>query len=101
MTKEEMLEDELTYLESLDTITVSDQVIEDLFAGKEYTRIPRFFHTQGKVLTKIILSLDRAHVKAKKEIVYALDKGTLVAFIPVKMKPTFKSPSEVFYDRYE
>ena len=100
MNTNKLIENELEYLKTLTPIPVNEQVIDDLFSGSSFYRIPKFFIATGK-LTKIELSLDRAHVRANTDIVFAFDRGMLVAFIPTATpKLKYKTPSEVFYDAY-
>ena len=100
LTKHELNEDELQYLNSLTKITPSDQLIDDLFGDKTYTRIPKFFYTADNKLEKVLLSLDKPHVKSMKDIKYVMDKGSLTAYVPVNSTPTIKTPWEVFYDKF-
>ena len=100
LTKHELNEDELQYLNSLTKITPSDQLIDDLFGDKNYTRIPKFFYTADNKLEKVLLSLDKPHVKSMKDIKYVMDKGSLTAYVPVNSIPTIKTPWEVFYDKF-
>ena len=100
MTKHEMNEDELQYLNSLTKITPSEQVVDDLFEHRSFVRIDKFFFTSDNKLEKVRLSLDKKHVMGSKDIKYVMDNGALVAFIPAHTKPKFKSPSEVFYEAF-
>lgn len=100
LTKHELNKDELHYLNSLTKITPSDQLIDDLFGDKNFTRIAKFFYTADNKLEKVLLSLDKALVKKGKDIKYVIDKGTLTAYIPVNSMPTIKTPWEVFYDKF-
>ena len=100
MTKHEMNEDELQYLNSLTKITPSEQVVDDLFGTRSFVRIAKFFFTSDNKLEKVNLSLDRKHVMGAKDIKYVIDNGNLVAFIPAHTKPKYKSPSEVFYEAF-
>ena len=100
LTKHELNEDELIYLDSLTRITPSDQLVDDLFEDKNYTRIPKFFYTADNKLEKVLLSLDKSLVKKTKDIKYVMDKGELTAYIPVQSTPTIKTPWEVFYDKF-
>lgn len=100
LTKHELNEDELQYLNSLTKITPSDQLIDDLFGNKNYTRIPKFFYVADNKLERVILSLNKSHVKNMKDIKYVMDKGSLTAYVPVNSIPTIKTPWEVFYDKF-
>ena len=101
MSNKTLIEEELEHLQNLSPISTNEQVIDDFFGGKNFVRIPKFFIATG-TLTKIELSLDRDHVRNTPEIVFAFDKGLLVAFIPENAtpKPKYKTPSEVFFDAY-
>jgi len=100
MTPSNILQDEQDYLLALPKLTASDQLIDDLFGHKNYVRIPKFFETQGGVLSKILLSLDKPHVRKATDIRFATDNGLLIAFIPNIKVATIKTPSEVFYDAF-
>ena len=100
MTKHEMNEDELQYLNSLTKITPSEQVVDDLFKSRSFIRVTKFFFTFDNKLEKVRLSLDKKHVLGAKDIKYVIDNGNLVAFIPAHTTPKYKSPSEVFYEAF-
>lgn len=100
MTKAEMIEDELEYLNSLPVIFPNDDTYAELMGTRNYIRIPKFFKTHGE-MTKIELSLNEELIREKKEIIFADDKGKLVAFIPDNGKPAIKSPSDVFFEAFD
>lgn len=98
-TQTELL-DELAILQSYPQLPVTEQTIEDLLEGKKWTRIPKYFYSVGTEIAKVELSLDRANIKIRKNVItFCADGANTLAYIS-EVGKKYKSPSDVFFERY-
>jgi hypothetical protein len=97
-TQSELL-DEIAELENLPKLPFTEAAIEDFLNGKKFRRIPKYFYAVGTEIAKVELSLNKELMKLKKDIIFCADGANTLAYIS-EIGKKYKSPSDVFFDRY-
>jgi len=98
-TQQELI-DELSELSSYPQLPATEDAIDDFLNGKKWRRIPKYFYAVGTEIAKIELSLNREHIKLKKnQIIFCTNNGVIFAYIS-EIGKKYKSPSDVFFERY-
>ena len=98
-TQQELI-DELSELGSYPKLPATEDAIDDFLAGKKWRRIPKYFYAVGTEIAKIELSLNKEHIKLKKnEIIFCTNGGVTFAYI-TEIGKKYKSPSDVFFERF-
>jgi len=104
---QELLQDELEYLENLPEQPITDELIDDILGLMRVLSIPMFIETLNHYLSKGSVSLTRANIKQYPHLhVVETTKGELIAYVynrgdGGKKKRKFKSATDVFYDHFD
>lgn len=102
---QDLLRDELKYLESLPEEKMCDELIDEFLGSKRIEHVPMFVETLKNFLTKGSASLTRSNMKQYPHLHIVSDmKGDLVAYIYNRGKAPntiHKSPTDVFYDYFD
>lgn len=98
-TQSELL-DEIAELESYPKLPATNDAINDFLDGKTFRRIPKYFYAIGTEIAKIELSLNKELIKQKQsQINFCADGANTLAYIS-EIGKKYKSPTDVFFDRY-
>ena len=104
---QELLQDELEYLENLPDQPITDELIDEILGLMRVLCIPMFIETLNHYLSKGSVSLTRANIKQYPHLhVVETTKGELIAYVYYRgdggeKKRKFKSATDVFYDHFD
>ena len=104
---QDLLRDELNYLENLPEHTITDELIDDVLGPMKVRVVPMFIETLKHYLSKGTASLSRGNIKQFPHLHIVEDtKGELIAYVynrgdGGKKERKFKSATDVFYDHFD
>jgi len=102
---QDLLRDELKYLESLPEEQMCDELIDEFLGSKRIKHVPMFVETLKNFLTKGSASLTRSNIKKYPHLHIVSDmKGELIAYVYNRGKAQntkHKSPTDVFFDYFD
>jgi len=105
--EQDLLRDELNYLENLPEHTITDELIDDVLGPMRIIGVPMFIETLKHYLSKGKASLTRGNIKQYPHLHIVEDtKGNLIAYVynrgaGGKKERKFKSATDVFYDHFD
>lgn len=104
---QDLLRDELLYLENLPEFEMTYELIDDLLGPMRQKKVPMFVETLKSFLTKGQASISRSNYKQYPHLhIVEETKGDLIAYVynrgdKNKKVRNFKSPTDVFYDHFD
>ena len=91
----------IKHLESLPTVLIDEDSIEEFFEKEKIRRVPLFLESLRNYYTESEASISQANVKAYSNLHFAReDDGTLIAYVYKSKLVKPKSPTDVMLDRY-
>ena len=91
----------IKHLESLPTVLIDEDSIEEFFEKEKIRRVPLFLESLRNYYTESEASISQANVKAYSNLHFAReDDGTLIAYVYNSKLVKPKSPTAVMLDRY-
>ena len=105
--EQDLLRDELNYLENLPEHEITDELIDDVLGPMRIIGVPMFIETLKHYLSKGKASLTRSNIKQYPHLhIVENTKGELIAYVynrggEGKKERKFKSPTDVFYDHFD
>jgi hypothetical protein len=92
---------EINRLESLTTVLIEEDSIDEFFQNKKIRKVPLFLETLKNYFTESEASISTANIKTYENLHFARESsGELVAYIHKSKKTKVKSPTEIMFDRY-
>jgi len=102
--KQDLVRDELQYLEGLDELTLTEEVIEEFFGHKRIKAVPMFVESMKNYLKKGSASLSRSNISKYPDLHIVEDSnGDLIAYVYHRGVKTgdHKTPTDVFFDYFD
>ena len=88
-------------LESLSSVLIDEDSIEEFFEKDNIRRVPLFFESLKNYYSESEASISQANVKAYSDLKFARDDdGKLIGYVYKSKLVKPKSPTDVMLDRY-